>query len=59
MNTVIAELIHSSRGYCYETAGVIMCFFNDAAQARYCANVITATVGKTAEVCGSQLSISL
>ena len=59
MNNVIAELIHSSKGYYYETAGVIMCFFNDAAQARLCAIKVTAMAGKTAEVCGSQLSISL
>ncbi|MDD5035294.1 MAG: hypothetical protein PHE55_11120 [Methylococcaceae bacterium] len=57
MNDLIAELIHSSKGYCYETAGVIICFFNDAEQARCCANKITVTVGKTVEVCGSQVSI--
>lgn len=59
MNALIAELIHSSKGYCYETAGVIICFFSDAAQARRCAQEITVAAGKSAEVCGSQVSISL
>ncbi|QSA98499.1 hypothetical protein [Methylococcus sp. EFPC2] len=59
MNNLIAELIRSSKGYFHETAGVMVCFFNDPEQARRCAYKITATTGKTAEVCGNQLSIVL
>ena len=59
MNDLIAELIHSSKGYFHETAGVMICFFNDAEQARRCANKITVTSGKVANVCGSQLSVAL
>ncbi|QSA97763.1 hypothetical protein [Methylococcus sp. EFPC2] len=59
MNNLIAELIHSSQGYFHETAGVMVGFFNDPEQARRCASQIAATTGKTAEVCGNQLSISL
>ena len=59
MNHLIAELIHSSKGYFYETAGMIIGFFSHPEQARRCAKKITATSGKTAEVSGSQLLISL
>jgi len=59
MNDLIAQLIHSSKGYFHEAAGVIIGFFNDPKQARRCAKKITVTTGKTAEICGSQLSISL
>lgn len=59
MNDLIAELIQSSKGYFYATAGVIIGFFNHPEQARRCANAITVTYGKTAEVCGNQISIAL
>jgi len=59
MNDVIAELIHASKGYFHETAGVIIGFFNDPQQARRCAKSIAVTSGKKAQVCGSQLSISI
>ena len=59
MNDVIAELIHSSKGYFHQTAGVIIGFFNNPEQARRCADKITVTAGKSAEVFGSQLSIFL
>lgn len=59
MNDLIAILIRSSTGYMHETAGVIIGFFNDPAEAHRCADQIAAAVGKIAEVCGSQLSVSL
>jgi hypothetical protein len=59
MNDYIETLIHSSKGYFYETAGVVIGFFDDSEQARRCANKIAAASGKTIEVCGSQLSIVL
>lgn len=59
MKYLIADLIHSSRGYCYETAGMIICFFSDAEQARLCAQQITVRSGKVTELCGSQLLIFL
>ncbi|SMF97805.1 hypothetical protein SAMN02949497_0072 [Methylomagnum ishizawai] len=59
MNVLITELIRSSTGYFHQTAGVVIGFFNDPEQAHLCANKITVTVGKMAEVCGSQLSVPL
>lgn len=59
MNDLIAVLIHSSRGYSHQTAGMIIGFFTDAEQARRCAEEIKLSSGKAAEICGSQLSISL
>jgi hypothetical protein len=59
MNDLIAELIHSSKGYFHETAGVVICFFNDPEQALSCATKIKASSDKVANVCGSQLSIIL
>ncbi|HUL11743.1 MAG TPA: hypothetical protein VLU73_06200 [Methylococcaceae bacterium] len=59
MNTLIITLIRSFNGYIYETAGVITGFFSDAGQARACAKKIQAVAGRTVEVCGSQLAVSL
>jgi hypothetical protein len=59
MNHLISDLIHSSKGYFYETAGIVLGFFNDPERASQCAHDIRANVGKTVEVCGSQLSILL
>lgn len=59
MKQMIARLIHSSQGYCHETAGMILCFFSNAQQARRCALLVRTRSGKSTEVCGSQLSIFL
>ena len=59
MRRLIAELIHSSQGYCYETAGMIICFFSDAQQAHNCALLIRTRSGRPTEVCGCQLSVFL
>ena len=59
MNDLISVLIHSSKGYSHQTAGMIIGFFSNAEQARRCAKEIKTTYGKAVEICGSQLSISL
>jgi hypothetical protein len=56
---LIAGLIHSAKGYSHEAAGVIIGFFDDPEQALRCANEIKVAVGKTVEVCGSRLSLTL
>ena len=56
---LITGLIHSSKGYSHEVAGVVIGFFDDPEQARRCANKIRAIAGKTVDVCGNRLSLSL
>ncbi len=59
MKEIIAQLIHTCRGYGYETAGMIICFFDDAQQAQRCALLIRSRSGRPTEVYGSQLSVFL
>lgn len=57
MKRLIAEMIPPSKGYCYETAGMLIVFLNDTRQARACAEQIAARSGRTAEVCGSRIAV--
>ncbi len=58
MNTQVKQVIDAYHGYGYETAGVILAFFNDAQQAEDCADKLQTLSSKPdVEIWGSQLSL--
>ncbi|MDD1621868.1 MAG: hypothetical protein LUQ11_10350 [Methylococcaceae bacterium] len=59
MNMLINQLMRSSNGHSYETAGIISAFFNDSHQARAYAQQIRSLVNAQVELDGSQLAARL
>ncbi|MBS1213029.1 MAG: hypothetical protein H6R26_1646 [Proteobacteria bacterium] len=57
--TLLEQMIHAFHGKVYQSAGTLNAFFEDLEHARECARAIFAHHGKTAEICGTQISIPL
>ena len=57
MELLIHNKIRQFRGYAYESAGTVACFFNSPAAARACGEEIRLLAGLPVEICGTQLTV--
>lgn len=57
--TLFEQMVHAFQGKAYRSGDTLNAFFEDAEQARECARAISTYHGKSAEIRGTQISITL
>jgi hypothetical protein len=57
MEQLILTKIRQFRGYAYESAGTVACFFHSPTAARACGEEIRSLADLQVEVCGTQLTV--